>query len=104
VAAECAHLGITNTILRAQRITGIQELGSVIGGFRLCDATSERIERTVGEFQAVGWPLVMPIHCLAFVAICLFAEELAEEFVVGAVDTRLASWISGFLDIHVTMW
>lgn len=89
VVAGCAHSGIINTILHAQRITLIEEVWAVIGGFHLCDATSERIERTIAELQATGLRLVMPTHCTGFVATCLFAEKMPEEFVVGAVGTRL---------------
>ena len=90
VIAGCAHSGIVNTVLRAQGITGVEQVWAVIGGFHLGRATTEQITRTIAELRAIGPRLVMPTHCTGFAAVHLLAEAMPDEFVVGAVGTRLA--------------
>jgi len=81
---------LSNTVLLAQDITGVEEVWAVIGGFHLGRATMEEITRTIAELKAIGPCLVMPTHCTGFAAVHLLAEEMPDEFVLGAVGTRLA--------------
>lgn len=74
----------------AQGITGVEQVWAVIGGFHLGRATTEQITRTIAELRAIGPRLVMPTHCTGFAAVHLLAEAMPDEFVVGAVGTRLA--------------
>lgn len=90
IIAGCAHSGIVNTVLYAQEISGVEEVWAVVGGFHLGDATPEKIERTIAELKAIGPRLVMPAHCTGFTATRRFAAEMASEFVLNAVGTRLA--------------
>jgi metal-dependent hydrolase (beta-lactamase superfamily II) len=58
-------------------------------GFTLATPTAEEMGRTIIELQATGPRVVMPAHCTGFAAMRLFAEKMAEEFVLDAVGTRL---------------
>ncbi len=89
VISGCAHSGIVNTLLHARSITGVDDVWAIIGGFHLGHATAEEMGRTIVELQAMGPRVVMPAHCTGFAAMRLFAEKMSEEFVVGAVGTRL---------------
>ncbi len=89
VVAGCAHSGIVNTILYAQEISGVQEIWAIVGGFHLCDGTSEKMARTIAGLEAMGPRVVMPAHCTGFVATRCFAAEMPDEFVPNAVGTRL---------------
>ncbi len=89
IIAGCAHSGIVNTVVYAQEISGVEEVWAVLGGFHLGDATPEKIERTIADLKAIGPRLVMPAHCTGFAATRRFAAEMASEFVLNAVGTRL---------------
>jgi 7,8-dihydropterin-6-yl-methyl-4-(beta-D-ribofuranosyl)aminobenzene 5'-phosphate synthase len=91
VTAGCVHSGIVNTVLHARSVTGVIEVWAVIGGFHLSHATAEEIGRTIAELKAIGPSLVMPAQCTGFAATSWFAEEMPDQFVVGAVGTRLVS-------------
>jgi 7,8-dihydropterin-6-yl-methyl-4-(beta-D-ribofuranosyl)aminobenzene 5'-phosphate synthase len=85
VLAGCAHSGIVNTIVHARRISGVEKVHAVIGGFHLATASEEDIARTVEEMQALGPHLVVPCHCTGLKAICRFAQGMPEQFVEGVV-------------------
>ena len=63
VVAGCAHSGIINTIMHAQKITGNSRIHAVLGGFHLISADTNRILATVNELKKLGPKFVGPCHC-----------------------------------------
>ena len=76
VITGCAHAGIINTIKQAQKITGIEELYAVIGGFHLMDADEKRIEATAEALRQLDPTIVRPGHCTGHKAVCRLQEAL----------------------------
>jgi len=87
VVSGCAHAGIVNTVNYAKKISGVEEVWSVLGGFHLAEAKDEAIDRTIAEMKAYRLTMVVPSHCTGFKATCEFARQMPREFVVGAVGT-----------------
>lgn len=88
VISGCAHAGIVNTIYHAQRITGIQKVHAVIGGFHLVNATEGLIEKTVADMVAISPDYIIPAHCTGFAAIIEFAHALPDQFILNTAATR----------------
>jgi 7,8-dihydropterin-6-yl-methyl-4-(beta-D-ribofuranosyl)aminobenzene 5'-phosphate synthase len=78
VITGCAHSGIINTIRQAQRITGVDKLYAVIGGFHLMGADRERIDATAESLRDLDPALVRPGHCTGQKAVCLLQQALGE--------------------------
>jgi len=78
VITGCAHSGIINTIRQAQRITGVDELYAVVGGFHLMGADRERIVATAKSLRDLDPALVRPGHCTDQKAVCSLQEALGE--------------------------
>jgi 7,8-dihydropterin-6-yl-methyl-4-(beta-D-ribofuranosyl)aminobenzene 5'-phosphate synthase len=78
VITGCAHAGIINTIKHAQKITGVEELYAVIGGFHLMGADEKRIEATAKALQQLDPAIIRPGHCTGQKAVCLLQEALGE--------------------------
>jgi len=89
VITGCAHSGIVNTVLYAQEVSGVESVHAVIGGFHLCDANEETMQRSIQALKGVAPRLIMPAHCSGFEATRRFAAEMPEEFVRSAVGTTL---------------
>jgi 7,8-dihydropterin-6-yl-methyl-4-(beta-D-ribofuranosyl)aminobenzene 5'-phosphate synthase len=89
VITGCAHSGIVNTVLYAQEVSGVETVHAVMGGFHLCDASEETMQRSIQALKEVAPRLVMPAHCSGFEARRRFAAEMAEEFAPSAVGTTL---------------
>jgi 7,8-dihydropterin-6-yl-methyl-4-(beta-D-ribofuranosyl)aminobenzene 5'-phosphate synthase len=78
VITGCAHSGIINTIRHAQKITGVEELHAVIGGFHLMGAEEKRIDATAKALQKLDPAIVRPGHCTGQKAVCRLQEALGE--------------------------
>jgi 7,8-dihydropterin-6-yl-methyl-4-(beta-D-ribofuranosyl)aminobenzene 5'-phosphate synthase len=64
VLSGCGHAGIINTVRHAQRLTGIQAVHSIIGGFHLGgSAMAPNIAPTVAAMVDLSPRVVVPAHC-----------------------------------------
>ena len=86
VISGCAHAGIINTILYAQRISGIINTYAVMGGFHLAGKEYEnRIDQTAKELERISPKLIVPSHCTGWRGMCAIAKALPEAFVWNSV-------------------
>ena len=88
VVSSCAHAGIINTIRHAQKITGVEHVHAVLGGFHLTGAEPALIEQTVADMKSIHPDYIAPMHCTGFEAITAFAREMPEEFILNTAGTR----------------
>jgi len=88
VITGCAHAGIINTIRYAQKITGVEAVYAVLGGFHLAGKENEdRIKRTVEELRNINPKRIIPSHCTGWRGTLAIANTLPEAFVFGSVGT-----------------
>ncbi len=88
ILSGCAHSGIVNTINHARRISGVNRVWAVLGGFHLARANQDELDRTIGEVKKLDPQLVSPTHCTGFYPICRFAAEMPDAFVPCAVGLK----------------
>jgi 7,8-dihydropterin-6-yl-methyl-4-(beta-D-ribofuranosyl)aminobenzene 5'-phosphate synthase len=88
VLSGCAHRGIINTVMHAQRIAGIDKIHAIIGGFHLTGAKPEVIQRTIADIKAIRPDYIVPTHCTGFEAIAMFAREMPDQFILNTAGTR----------------
>lgn len=86
VITGCGHSGIVNIVRYAQKLTGIERIHAVIGGFHLSGQVYEPVIERVAETFA-GWSpdLVVPAHCTGWKAQVALSERLPEAFSPNAV-------------------
>jgi len=63
VIAGCAHAGICNTVEQAKRITGIDNVHTVLGGFHLQNAKPKRLGPTTDYLAALELENLYACHC-----------------------------------------
>lgn len=86
----CGHSGIVNTILHAQRLTGVHSVYAVIGGFHLSGRLFEpAIPATIQALEKLKPHCLMPCHCTGWVATHQIARAMPEAFVANSVGTTL---------------
>ena len=88
VISSCAHRGIVNTVKQAQRMTGMEKVHMVIGGFHLTGAPPERIQKTIADIKAINPEYIVPTHCTGFQAISAFAREMPDQFILNTAGTK----------------
>ena len=88
VLSGCAHRGIVNAVKQAQKITGIQKVHAVMGGFHLLWASPEKIQTTIADIKATSPDYIVPNHCTGFGATMAFANEMPDQFIFSTVGTQ----------------
>jgi 7,8-dihydropterin-6-yl-methyl-4-(beta-D-ribofuranosyl)aminobenzene 5'-phosphate synthase len=88
VLSGCAHRGIVNAVKQAQKLTGIEKVYAVMGGFHLTNAKAEVIQKTVAGIKAINPEYIVPTHCTGFEAVSAFAREMPDKFILNTVGTR----------------
>lgn len=88
VLSGCAHAGIINTVKHAQKVSGVDKVHAVLGGFHLTGPLFEPIiGPTIDEMKKIGPDFVVPMHCTGWNAINQFARQMPEQFLLNSVGT-----------------
>jgi 7,8-dihydropterin-6-yl-methyl-4-(beta-D-ribofuranosyl)aminobenzene 5'-phosphate synthase len=89
VITGCGHAGVINTVRYARKLTGVDEVYAVIGGFHLAPPTPEPgIWSTVEALAEFGPQVVGPAHCTGWRATHALAAAFPDAFIQGSVGTR----------------
>lgn len=89
VLTGCGHAGAVNIVRHALRLTGVDRLHALLGGFHLTGKPFEPIiGPTVDALASIGPDLVVPAHCSGWKATHRLAAALPDAFVPNAVGTR----------------
>jgi 7,8-dihydropterin-6-yl-methyl-4-(beta-D-ribofuranosyl)aminobenzene 5'-phosphate synthase len=90
VIAGCSHAGIINTVLYAQKLTGIERVHTILGGFHLSGPHFEPIiEQTIGELKRINPEVLVPMHCTGWTAIQRMSQEFPDAFVLNSVGSTI---------------
>lgn len=90
IVSGCAHSGIVNTVRHAQKMSGVDTVHAVLGGFHLGRSSEEEVRRTVDAIAEAKPAMIVPSHCTGFDAMCRFAHRMPDAFVLATVGTTLA--------------
>jgi 7,8-dihydropterin-6-yl-methyl-4-(beta-D-ribofuranosyl)aminobenzene 5'-phosphate synthase len=89
VLTGCGHAGIVNIVRHAKRLTGIDRVYAVLGGFHLTGGLFEPIiPRTVAALAAEAPEVLVPAHCTGWKAQVALATELPGVFRPNSVGSR----------------
>ncbi|WP_301281848.1 MBL fold metallo-hydrolase [Thermococcus aggregans] len=80
VIGGCSHPGIVSMTRKAIKISGIDQVYAVVGGFHLISADEERIQKTVEAFKELGVKKIYTGHCTGLRAEATFAREFGKNF------------------------
>lgn len=90
VLSGCAHSGIVNTVRYARKVTGIDTIMAVMGGFHLSGQDLEQvIQPTVDALKAFDPTHVIPTHCTGRQAVGLIEKALPDRFILNMAGTKL---------------
>jgi 7,8-dihydropterin-6-yl-methyl-4-(beta-D-ribofuranosyl)aminobenzene 5'-phosphate synthase len=89
VLTGCGHAGIVNITRYAKRLTGIEKVHAVMGGFHLGGPLFEPlIPRVCAELETVEPDVIVPAHCTGWAAQRALAERFPAAFIQNTVGTR----------------
>lgn len=89
IISGCAHAGIINSVRYAQKITGIDQIHAIIGGFHLSGPYFRTIiPQTITDLQEIDPRYIIPVHCTGWEAQTAIARTMPERFLLSTVGTR----------------
>jgi 7,8-dihydropterin-6-yl-methyl-4-(beta-D-ribofuranosyl)aminobenzene 5'-phosphate synthase len=91
VMTACGHAGVINTIRQAQRLTGVDEIYAVMGGFHtgFPGVPEANADETVTALVEIRPKIVAPMHCTGIKTIAKTLMALPDEFVHNTAGTTL---------------
>lgn len=63
VISSCGHAGIVNSTRQAMKVSGIDKVHAILGGFHLFPADDAYLQRTVAELKTLNPDVIIPMHC-----------------------------------------
>jgi 7,8-dihydropterin-6-yl-methyl-4-(beta-D-ribofuranosyl)aminobenzene 5'-phosphate synthase len=90
IVTGCGHAGVINTINYAKKITGVDKIYAIIGGFHLpADGGiyEEAIDPTLQELQKADPEYIVPCHCTGWKATNKIIDLMPEKFIQSGVGT-----------------
>lgn len=88
VLTGCGHAGAVNIARHAMRLTSVDRLHAMLGGFHLGGPAFEPIiEPTVAALSAMEPAVIVPAHCTGWKAQHRFAAAMPDAFIPNAVGT-----------------
>jgi 7,8-dihydropterin-6-yl-methyl-4-(beta-D-ribofuranosyl)aminobenzene 5'-phosphate synthase len=90
VLSGCSHSGIVNTVAHARKVTGIDKVHAVMGGFHLSGPLFEPIiEPTTEGLKAFNPDYIIPCHCTGRKAIMYMEQAMPDRFIFNMSGTKL---------------
>jgi len=74
VITGCGHAGIVNTLEHAMKVTGINEIHGIMGGFHLKEIDNQTLE-TIAYLKKNRIKHILPSHCTELPALSAFYES-----------------------------
>ena len=89
VIGGCCHPGIVNIVTYAEKLTGVDQVALILGGFHLTAGGDELIHNTILGLREINPDLIMAGHCTGFRALSRLAAAFPDNFMVSCVGTKV---------------
>ena len=90
IISGCAHSGIINTVRYSKKVSGIDTVYSIYGGFHLSGTNMDAVvEKTITELQKINPTYIIPIHCSGREAIASIEDKMPEKLIINMSGTKL---------------
>lgn len=89
VMTGCGHAGVVNTVSYARRLTGVEHVHAIIGGFHLSGPLFEPlIPKVCAAFSRFAPDVIVAAHCTGWRAMHALAAAFPGAFVPNCVGSR----------------
>jgi 7,8-dihydropterin-6-yl-methyl-4-(beta-D-ribofuranosyl)aminobenzene 5'-phosphate synthase len=89
VITSCGHAGVINSVRQCQKVSGIDKVHAIVGGFHLAPAPDEIVAKTVEAFKQIDPDYIIPAHCTGLNTIMAVHRELPKKLVMPSTGTRV---------------
>jgi 7,8-dihydropterin-6-yl-methyl-4-(beta-D-ribofuranosyl)aminobenzene 5'-phosphate synthase len=88
VMTSCGHRGIVNSVRTAMKVSGVDKVHAVLGGFHLAPHPTEYQRQTLAELKAINPDFLIPMHCSGETFISMVQQEMPDKFIRSSTGTR----------------
>jgi 7,8-dihydropterin-6-yl-methyl-4-(beta-D-ribofuranosyl)aminobenzene 5'-phosphate synthase len=88
IMTSCGHRGVVNSVRTAVKVSGIDKVHAVLGGFHLAPHPTEYLQQTIDGLKAFNPDFVIPMHCSGEAFISLAQAQFGPRFVRSSTGTR----------------
>jgi len=88
IMTSCGHRGIVNTVQAAVRVSGVDKVHAILGGFHLAPHAPEYLKQTLEGLKKFNPDFLIPMHCSGEAFISMAAAEFGPKFIRSSTGTR----------------
>lgn len=88
VISSCGHTGIVNATRQAMKVSGVDKVHAIMGGFHLFPADEAYLKQTVAELIALNPDVMIPMHCSGPGLPALLRALMPERLITSTTGTE----------------
>lgn len=88
IMTSCGHRGIVNSVRTAVKVSGIDKVHAVLGGFHLAPHPDAYLQQTIDGLKPFNPDFVIPMHCSGETFIGMAQAQFGPKFVRSSTGTR----------------
>jgi len=88
VISSCGHAGIVNSVRQAMKVSGIDKVHAIVGGFHLFPADEAYLKQTVAELGKLNPDVLIPMHCSGPALLASLRSMMPERVVPSTTGTE----------------
>ncbi|MBW2038790.1 MAG: MBL fold metallo-hydrolase [Deltaproteobacteria bacterium] len=90
VVSGCAHAGIVNSVLYGVRLSGIEKVYGILGGFHLTGpGMAEALPKTLDHLMEFSPQVICPMHCTGWESQRRLREVFGDRFILSSAGSTL---------------
>ncbi len=88
VISSCGHCGIVNSTRQAMKVSGVDKVHAILGGFHLFPADDDYVKQTVAELKAINPDVLIPMHCSGPALVATLRSLMPDQLVPSTNGTE----------------
>lgn len=88
VMTSCGHRGIVNSVRSAMKVSGIDKIHAVMGGFHLMPMPDDYVRSTVAALKELNPDYLIPMHCSGTKFYEMAKQEMPGRVLLSSTGTR----------------
>jgi 7,8-dihydropterin-6-yl-methyl-4-(beta-D-ribofuranosyl)aminobenzene 5'-phosphate synthase len=88
VMTSCGHRGIVNSVRGAMKVSGIDKIHAILGGFHLAPMPEDYVRSTVAALKELNPDVLVPMHCSGTRFYEIAKQEMPGRVLLSSTGTR----------------
>jgi 7,8-dihydropterin-6-yl-methyl-4-(beta-D-ribofuranosyl)aminobenzene 5'-phosphate synthase len=88
VISSCGHSGIVNSTRQAMKVSGVDKVHAILGGFHLFPADDDYLRQTIAELRLINPDVVIPMHCSGPGLVAALRAQMPDQLVPSTNGTE----------------